>query len=344
MTAKTITVLGRDIKYEIHDVDIHSVEYYKDNPRINYIISKFPPDEVTQDLIEKQLLGLDSTRERIKDLEENKGMIDEVYILRNQVVEGNTRLCAYRRISQKNPTDDRWKKIKARILPDDVTEEELFYILGIFHIKGKKEWDAYEKAAYIYKMIKVLNKSPEDIKKQLGIQGKTLEAMLKAYEIMKDKYLVKDNTDHKKSDNKDELKKFSYFNAFYLQKELVEKAEATPAFVDEFVSWVREDRFKNAQSVRELSTILDNKKACNKFRESEPGKAYIEATYALREHKPDKIDPFYIKIREFKDMINDVEINKLKEELEENKNKRAIINMCYKDFKKFCKEIGLDVN
>jgi hypothetical protein len=343
VTAKTITVLGREIKYEIHDVDIHSVEYYKDNPRINYIISKFPPDEVTQDLIEKQLLGLDSTRERIKDLEENKGMIDEVYILRNQVVEGNTRLCAYRRISQKNPTDDRWKKIKARILPDDVTEEELFYILGIFHIKGKKEWDAYEKAAYIHKMIKVLNKSPEDIKKQLGIQTKTLEAMLKAYEVMSEKYLVKNNNDNS-SDKKDELKKFSYFNAFYLQKELVQKAETTPAFVDEFVSWVHEDRFKNAQTVRELPTILDNRKACKKFRESEPEEAYEEAKQALYEHKPEVIDPFYKKIREFRDLIREAEINKIKDELNDNKNKKAELRTCYKEFKNFCKDLGLDIN
>lgn len=344
MTAKTITVQGRDIKYEIQDVDIYSVEYYKENPRINYIISKIPPEEVTQELIEKKLIGLDSTKERLKDLEENKGMIDEVYILRNQVVEGNTRLCAYRRLNQKNPDDDRWKKIKARILPDDVTEEELFYILGIFHIKGKKEWDAYEKAAYIHRMIKVLNKSPEDIKRQLGIQTKTLEAMLKAYEVMTEKYLGDKKVVNKTSDNKDELKKFSYFNAFYLQKELVERAETTPAFVDEFVSWVGEERFKNAQSVRELPTILDNKKACKKFRESEPEEAYDQAKQALYEHKPEKVDPFFKKVREFRDLLHETEIQKMKDELEENKNKKAELNMCYRDFKKFCKELGLDIN
>ena len=344
MTAKTITVQGRDIKYEIQDVDIHSVEYYKENPRINYIISKIPPEEVTQELIEKKLLGLDSTKERLKDLEENKGMIDEVYILRNQVVEGNTRLCAYRRLNQKNPDDDRWKKIKARILPDDVTEEELFYILGIFHIKGKKEWDAYIKAAYIHRMIKVLNKSPEDIKRQLGIQTKTLEAMLKAYEVMTEKYLINSNNANDTiSEKKDELKKFSYFDAFFHQKKLVERAELSPGFIDEFVSWVREERFENAIAVRKLADILEHKKACKKFRESGPETAFSEAEYALKEHKPDKTDPFFIKMREFKDMINNVEINKFKEELEENKTKKGIIAICYKDFKKFCKEVGLDV-
>ena len=344
MTAKTITVQGRDIKYEIADLDIHSIEYYKDNPRINYIISKFPPSKVTQDLIEQELLRYDSTKERIQDLEHNKGMIDEIYVLRNQVVEGNTRLCAYRRLSTKNPSEDRWKKIKARVLPDDVTEEELFYILGIFHIKGKKEWDAFEKAAYMHKMIRVLKKSPEDIKKQLGIHNKTLEAMLKAYEVMSEKFLPKEIIDIKTSDHKDQLKKYSYFDAFYHQKELVERAEASPGFIDEFVSWVREDRFKNAQSVRELPKILNNKKACKKFCESEPEEAYEEAKQALYEHKPEVIDPFYKKIREFRELLKEAEINKIKNELDDNKNKKAELSMCYKEFKKFCKELGLEIN
>jgi hypothetical protein len=337
---ENITVLGQTISYEIKDVDIYSIEYYYANPRINYIISKYKKNEVTQKVIQNELLRLDSTRERIKDLEENKGLIDEIYVLRNQVVEGNTRLCAFRWLGEKYPNDKRWKKIKARILDNSVTDEQLFYILGIFHIKGKTEWDAYEKAAYIHKMISMLNKSPEEICKQLRMQKKNMEATLEAYRIMSEKYLPSSN---KNDDDKDELKKFSYFDAFFHQKELVERKDNTPEFLDNFVGWVKEGKFKNAQSVRDLPKILANRKAQKKFVESEPEVAFEEAKQILYEDRPGKVDKFYRKFEEFANIIDEAEINKIKEEIVSNKQKKHVIDNCYKKLKKFCKECGLDV-
>jgi len=339
---ETIIVKGREISYEIKDIYIYGLEYYKENPRINYIISKHPPEKVTQEFIEQELLKLDSVKERIKDLEENKGLLDEVYVLGNKVVEGNTRLCSFRRLHKKYPDDPRWEFIKARILQDDVSDDELFYILSIFHIKGKTEWDAYEKAAYIYKMIKVLNKSPEEIGKQLGKHRKTIEAMLNAYEVMSQKYLAQTPESELTNGVRDELKKYSYFEAFFLQKDLVQRANETPAFLDEFVEWVKEDRFKKAQNVRELPKILANKKACKAFYELDAEKAFDEAKYVLYIHKPEKVDPFYKKIREFRELIKEAEVIKIKDEIEENKNKKAELQQCYKDLKRFCKEVGLD--
>lgn len=343
MARETITVLGRSIPYLIKDIDIYSIEYYPENPRINYIISKNPPEKITQNFIEQELLKLDSTKERIKDLEENKGLIDEVYVLRNKVVEGNTRLCAYRKLHKKYPNDSRWQTIKARILPDDVTDEELFYILGIFHIKGKTEWDAYEKAAYIYKMIKGLKKNPDDICKQVGIYRKTLDAMLSAYEVMSTKYLGKAKLDISAGGSRDELKKYSYFEAFFLQKELAQKAKDTPAFVEEFVEWVNEDRLKKAQNVRELPKVLSNKKASKAFCESDANEAFDEAMHILYEHRPEKVEKFYKKVREFREVLGEAEVLKIKNEIEGNKNKKAELVMCYKDLKRFCKEIGLEI-
>ncbi|MDR2595700.1 MAG: hypothetical protein LBC76_00110 [Treponema sp.] len=338
----TITVQGRAITYEIKDVDINEVQYYPENPRINYIISSYPKNEITQDLIQNELLKLDQTRERIKDLEENKGLIDEIYILNKKVIEGNTRLCAFRILSKKYPNDKRWETIKARILQDNVSEEELFYILGIFHIKGKTEWNAYEKAAYIYKMIVTLKKSPDDIGKQLRMQPKNIVAALKSYKAMKDKYLTK-NKDKSIDKQYEDLRKFSYFDAFYHQKELVEREENTPEFLNNFVAWVKEDRFKNAQSVRDLPKILNNKRAQKIFCVNEPETAYFEAMQILHQDKPGKVDKFYKKFEEFSDFLDGAEINKIKEEIIENRNKKHVIETCYKKLKRFTKDCGLEV-
>lgn len=334
MSVETITVMGREISYEIQDVDISKLGYYSENPRINYIISKHPPERITQEFIEQELLKLDSTKERIKDLEENKGLVDEVYVLGNKVVEGNTRLCAFRRLSKKYPDDPRWKTIKARILHDSVNDEELFYILRTFHIKGKTPWDAYEKAAYIHRMIKCLNKTPDEIAKQIGMHKSSVEIMLKSYEVMTEKYLNSNNS-------RDDLKKFYYFDAFFRQKDLAKRAEETPDFLDEFVGWVKEDRLKKAQDVRELPKILGHKKASKAFLENQSNDAFVEAIHTLHEHRPDKVDRFYKKVREFREAIQESEVLKVKSEIEENKNKKAVLQQCFREFKRFCKELGL---
>lgn len=269
--------------------------------------------------------------------------MDEIYVLNNKVIEGNTRLCAFRRLHKKYPEDTRWNFIKARILQDDVTDDELFYILSIFHIKGKTEWDAYEKAAYIYKMIKVLNKNSDDIGKQLGKQKKSVEAMLSAYEVMTKKYLATMPETELVNGSKDQLRKYSYFEACFLQADLVQRIKETPAFLDEFVEWVKEDRFKKAQNVRDLPKILSNKKASKIFYESDADEAFDEAIHILYEHRPEKVDKFYMKVREFRELIQEAEVIKVKAETEANKNKKAELLQCYKDLKRFCKEVGLEV-
>jgi hypothetical protein len=344
MATESITVSGREITYEIKDVDINTLEYDPDNPRINRIVSRVPSTKVNQEFIEMELLKLDSTKDLIKDLEANKGVVDEIYVLKNKVIEGNRRLCAYRRLSKKYPAEKRWQSIKARILQNDITDEEISYILVTFHIKGKTPWDAYEKAAYIHRMINKLNKAPDEISKHLGMQKKSIESMMSAYETMSAKYLRNSQESRLDSGTKDEVKKFSYFDAFYRQKDLVKRANETPAFLDEFVEWVREDRFRKAQDVRDLPKVLGNKKAMRAFCENGPEEAFDEAMHILYEHKPEKVDRFYKKIREFRDLISDAEVLKIREEIEENKNKKAELHQCYKDLKRFCKEIGLDIS
>ncbi|MEW5815102.1 MAG: hypothetical protein AB1798_06860 [Spirochaetota bacterium] len=347
MTKESITVLGREISYEIRDVDIDRLEYDPANPRINRIVSRIPTIRVNQEFIEMELLKLDSTKDLIKDLEVNKGVVDEVYVLKNKVIEGNRRLCAYRRLFRKYEKDPsnkkRWQTIKARILQDDVTDDEISYILVTFHIKGKTPWDAYEKAAYVHRMIKKLNKTPDEIGKHLGMHKKTIEAMLNAYETMSARFLRSSGENSLGGGTRDEVKKFSYFDAFYRQKDLVKRAQETPAFLDEFVEWVKEDRFKKAQNVRDLPKILANKKACRAFYENGAEEAFDDSMYILYENKPEKVDKFYKKIREFRDLIKDAEALKIKDEIEENKNKKAELQQCYKELKRFCKGVGLEI-
>lgn len=346
MKRETITVLGREIPYEIKDVDISELEFYEDNPRINYIITSHPSEKVTQQFIQDRLLKLDSTRDLVRDLEANKGMLDEVYVVGKKVVEGNSRLAAHRRLLEKTG-DSRWAKIKARILPEDVSDEELFYILGTFHIKGKTPWNPYEKAAYIHRTIRGLKKSDEEVAQQLGHHKGTVRAMLKAYEVMREKVLPSEVHDENLDEATDELRKYSYFEAFFRQKELAKRAEETPAFVDEFVELVQQGAFPKAQDVREYPKILGNKKALRVFRESEPSEAFAAAIQRLYVDKPQKVDRFYRCVHDFRELLAESNVQQVKREIADTqgggKNKKDELWRCYRDLKRFCKEVGLDV-
>ena len=48
-------------------------------------------------------------------------------------------------------------------------------------------------------------------------------------------------------------------------------------------------------------------------------------------------------MREFRELLKDAEVKKVKDEIGENKNKKTELQHCYRDLKKFCKELGLGV-
>jgi len=347
MTRQSMSVLGREVFYDSVTLDISTLEYYVENPRINYIISTHE-GPVSQELIETKLLALDSTKDLIRDIESNHGLLEEVLVVGNQVVEGNTRLAAYRRLSQRFPNDDAWLNIPAKVL-DGVSDEELFFILGTFHIKGKNEWGAYEKAAYIHRMVRNLNKTPQEVARQLGHQAGTVEAILLAYEAMSTVFLPRLNPESDDFETQDALRKYSYFEAFFRTKDLAERAQVTPEFVSTFSDWVAEGVFPRAADVRELPKILSHKRSLDVFLETvedDPGAAFQEATLKLNEAKPEKVDPFYKRVREFRDMIRETPPQEVREEILQanqfGKTRRTELARCYREFCRFCEAVGID--
>lgn len=349
MTENTLSVQGRQIPYEIKSLNILELRYYAENPRINYIISTHD-GEVTQDIIEQKLLALDTTKDLVRDIEENQGLIEEVLVIGDEVVEGNTRLAVYRRLAKKHPSDPRWRTIPAKVLSSEIRPQELFFILGTLHIKGKNEWSAYEKAAYIHRMIRELDYSAHDIAKQLGHQANTIEAMLKSYETMRDIYLPRMTKDSDDFETQDALRKYSYFEAFYRQKDLAYRARETPLFAEEFCEWVAADVFPKADSVRsELPKILSNKRASKTFYtlvDTEPEAAFEEAELVLHESKPEQMDPFYIGVKQFRDLLQNASVEEIKVDLEEDgpraKACRDQLKRCHKEFGRFCRMLGLE--
>lgn len=340
MENQSLVVHGRDLRFEIRSLDIYEVDYYYENPRINYIISRYPTEQITSELIEKALIELDSTRDLRHEIENNGGLTDEIIVLDGRVIEGNTRLCCYRRLHSKS-NDDRWKYIRAKVILDEVSPTEVFSLLSNYHIRGKKPWDPYEKAACMFKMVEQ-GQSIEDVARETNSTKPKVEAMLKAYKAMRDKYLARPEVQNTPPmESREELRKYSYFEAFYANKGLVKRVEDAPQFMDEFVEWVAEGRLPKAERVRELHLVLENKKARKAFCDGDPDDCYRDAIEVLNWQRPDKIDGFYKRINQFRELIDSANPQKIKDEILANPNRKQVLKNCLKVLQKFCKEVDL---
>ena len=113
--------------------------FYLENPRL-YSIIRTEGQEPTQEDIQETLSKKEHVKQLVKSIQENGGLIDPVIVLggENIVLEGNSRLAAYRILAEKDPI--KWGKIKVKILPNNIPESSIFALLGEYHIIGKTDW------------------------------------------------------------------------------------------------------------------------------------------------------------------------------------------------------------
>src|SRR5882757_6940513 len=131
MNEDYLTINGRKIAFESQSIDIFSIDFYPENPRINYILSKYG-DGLTQQIIEEKLWSQDSVKLLAEDIERNGGLIEEVIVYDGKVVEGNSRLCAYRKIYDKasDKNKPQWLRIKCKVITEAIKDSELMFLLG----------------------------------------------------------------------------------------------------------------------------------------------------------------------------------------------------------------------
>ena len=76
-----------------------------------------------QDEIQKQLQGFPHVQELIQDIKSNEGLTDPVIVRDGDLVvlEGNSRLAAYRFLATKDPI--KWRTILCTVLPEGIDEK-----------------------------------------------------------------------------------------------------------------------------------------------------------------------------------------------------------------------------
>lgn len=266
----TLTIAGRKIRVRTGDVLQESLLFFVENPRIHSLIHA-DGTEPTQEEIQRQLEGMDHVRELVHDIRRNGGLIDAVVVRSGsrEVVEGNSRLAAYRCLSREDPI--KWGKVKATLLPEPVESVVIDVLLGQYHLKGKAEWPPYEQAGYLYRRVKNHGLTVDELAAELGLGRKRIKQIIDTYSFMV-----------AKGDNQRD--RWSYYDEYIKSRRIAKAREKLPNLDSVVVEKIQSGEIKRAQDLRDMLPVICSSpgKALDKF---VSGKLDFEEAYELAEHR-----------------------------------------------------------
>jgi hypothetical protein len=324
-----LTIGTRSVPFKVQQVAISQLRYYEDNPRV-YTLVESLGIRGDQAAIERELWNLPTTKELFQLIKANGGLLEEIIVSLNRVLEGNRRLCAYRKLQEIDPDPDgkeRWSYIPAKVITSEISNEDIFILLGTLHIKGKVEWKPYEQAGFVYRMKHEFGKDNDQIAAMIGLKKHNIAQMLKAYELMKEK-------------NVEDQEKYSYFLEYFKRPEFSKLRETTPEIDDEVANEIIAGRIPKAQDIRRLPAILGDKRARHEFLEQ--GEEFEKALGTAHQRHPEHIDTFYRAISDVRDRLKEASPVQVADDIQHDHNKRAKLDYFFKEVEHFKKVIGWD--
>lgn len=232
-----IIIRGQEVPVKVGEIEITKLKFYPENPRI-YSIIRADKIEPSQEDIEQQLQSMEHVKELIQDIKENGGLMEAVIVKDGtlEVLEGNSRLAAYRWLAGKNPLA--WGRIRCKLLPKDIGDDKVFALLGQFHIKGKKDWAPYEQAGFLYRRYMNQNIKKADLGKELGLGARRVGQLIETYEFML-------------KNNETDVRRWSYYEEYIKSNSIKKVRKKFPALDATFVAKVKSEEIGKAVYVRE---------------------------------------------------------------------------------------------
>ena len=284
-------------------VELARLQLDQDNPRIGLYRDSQPKDTLLEADIRHAIRNRSPhAYSKLRDsIEINGAIINPIWIGPDEagkhlVIEGNTRVLIYRELAEKYPAADQWKAIPANILPVGVQESQLNFIRLEAHLRGVTEWDAYERARYLYILNEEEGYSVPRLEQLTRLDARKIEIEIRAFRDMADIY-------HERfPDDPYEAQKFSYFVEYESNPRMQRDMRARGKTVEDFCVWVGEARIPKAENVRRLPDILENDNATKHFVDD----GYERALSYLALAKPDIISPLFRRIEEVIDRLRNM--------------------------------------
>lgn len=292
-----IPIDGRDTTIRAEQIEIDFLQLDELNPRISF----FRDNQITSTLTEEQITFAltnkkpDAFRKLKDSIQNNRGIVHAIWVepieasneKKYRVIEGNSRVVVYQQLAGEEPYEKNWKTIFSYVLPKEIDEGQENFIRLQSHLRGTTEWDAYEKAKYLYKLWDQDGWSIARLEKQTKMYSREIQNNIDAYKIMEEQYLPKH------SEDPNEISKFSYFVEFVKDKKLQTLLEQNEKGVDDFCNWVADkEKIPRGEDVRKLRDIMESKNTRIAF----DNKGFEAAIQVLELQKPYLVSKLYREI------------------------------------------------
>ena len=251
-SGETILIRGVDIPVQAITLSPADLRFFIDNPRI-YSILRPDGKEPSQDDIERKLLQMDHVKALIQDIKRDGGLTDPVIVRGGslEVLEGNSRLAAYRALARIDPI--KWATMKCRLLPEDLNQGLIFALLGQYHIKGKKDWAPFEQAGFLYRQSTIHNIGSAQLAQEIGLSKVKVNNLVATYQFM---------LDHSETDTT----RWSYYDEYLKSRTIRNARLGHPSLDALIVEKIKSGEIAQAVHIRDrLSLICSAPKVLKKF-------------------------------------------------------------------------------
>lgn len=241
----TLTLRGKEIKVRVGRLPQAELLFFPENPRVYSLLRKSDA-EPSQREIEDALREMDHVKLLVQSIKANGGLTDPLLVRGSDkvVLEGNSRLAAYRILAETDPI--KWGEVKCKVLPGDVAESDIFAFLGQYHIVGRQDWQPFEQAGYLYRRHKRHGVSAGTMAGEVGLSTQDVTKKIETYEFM---------VRH----GEEEASRWSYWWE-YLRHRAISKARETYRQFDELVvGMVKRSEIPRAMDIREKLAKIASK-------------------------------------------------------------------------------------
>ena len=254
MSGDSLIILGVKVPITTQLLPQHKLQFYAENPRV-YSVVRANRKQPTQDDIQQQLCELEHVKELREDIKRNGGLLEPLIVRAGslEVLEGNSRLAAYRQLAAKEPI--KWGMVKCTVLPNDVDDSLVFALLGQFHIKGKKDWAPYEQAGFLYRRFTNYSVPVKTLSAELGLSMQKVTHLIETYQFMVDNDEV-------------DTSRWSYYDEYLKSNKIKKARQKHPEIDSHVVKSIKNGTIDRAMDLRDqLPTVCGSPTILKQFAE-----------------------------------------------------------------------------
>jgi hypothetical protein len=254
MTASyTRNIQGVPVVLSLVEVDPDTVQLDATNPRVGFSMRQLEADEHNDPACTLLLTSQEDTEGLKRSIVLSGGVQEPIYLRHDlSVAEGNRRVVALRAAKEEYPSDERFQRLPAWLIPQGTPEHVIQDLLNEIHLGSVRGWAPYEKALQMRALLGT-GLIHEEIAERYRMTPMEVRQHIGAAEMMDRLYfpITRDPTDS------EHRAKFSYFLEYLRSTRLRKQAESIRDLPERFSAWVRDGQINTGAKVRRLSKVLE---------------------------------------------------------------------------------------